>query len=147
MLPANNYFFAEGKIIDRIAERIPDVFVDSAGNIADLLTSRYRYPGVYVIYAGQDISGRYAGNGAASQAHQYWNVAVGVRDAESLSTGRTSRAETGKLLYKMLTALQGYEVAPGIALVRISPRVQPFSDSGLFIAVETFQLTIDIAGG
>lgn len=147
-MPDGNYLFAEPAILARLKEALgPDVWVEGVGSTDDLQYAKHRFPGVYVFFAGDEVAGPQAGGGTAAQAVQHWIVAAAAKSAETLATGAKARELLGKLFYKALVALQGYEVAPGRRLSRTNCALPVMYESGhAFLAAE-FLLTIDIAGG
>jgi hypothetical protein len=147
MLPDGNYLFAEDAIIGRLQEAAPGVHVGAIGSSDELSSAHRRFPGLYVIYAGDVVSAQGAGRGAASQAEQHWIVAAAVKDAGALHTGAGARRECGTLFHTLLKALQGFEPAPGMTLVRTDTNLPVLYESGhIFLAAE-FTLTVDIVGG
>jgi hypothetical protein len=147
-LPDGNYLFAEGPIVARLRAAVgPDVHVECIGTTDDLSAAKHRFPGVYVLFAGDEVSPREAGAGRAAQSVQHWIVSAAVKSTESLGTGAKARAELGRLFYRVLRALQGFDVAQGMPLVRTSCSLPVMYESGhAFLAAE-FLLTIDISGG
>jgi hypothetical protein len=147
MLPDSNYLFAEEAIIARLQAAVPGVHVGAIGSSDELSSAHRRFPGLYVIYAGDVVSAQGAGRGAASQAEQHWIVAAAVKDAGTLHTGEAARKECGVLFCALLHALQGFEAAPGMTLVRTDTALPVLYESGhIFLAAE-FTLTVDIVGG
>jgi hypothetical protein len=146
--PDGNYLFAEPRITARLQERFgPDVPVKGIRSSEDLLSTVYGAPGLFVIYAGDSVEPGHAGRGAASQAVQSWIVSVAVRCAEGVGTGAREREQAGKMFLTALLALQGYEVAPDMPLVRTSCGVPVVYEAGHIYMAAEYTLTVDVAGG
>ncbi|MDR1037303.1 MAG: hypothetical protein LBT40_12275 [Deltaproteobacteria bacterium] len=148
MLPDGNYLFAEKVIVAKLKEAAgEDVHVECIGSTDDLQAAKHRFPGLYVLFAGDEVSPAQAGAGKAVQAVQHWIVSAAVRCSDTLGTGSAARETLGKLFLKVLVSLQGYEVAPGMTLSRTTCALPVMYESGhAFLAAE-FLLTVDIAGG
>ncbi|MDR3152890.1 MAG: DUF1834 family protein [Deltaproteobacteria bacterium] len=148
MFPDGNYLFAEGPILARLRDALgADVWVDCIGTTDALASGTHRFPGAYVLYAGDVVSEKGAGGGAVSQAEQHWVAAVGVKCAETQATGAKAREIAGKLFLKALEALQGLEVAPEMRLARTTCSLPVMYVGGhLFMAAE-FRLTVNVVGG
>jgi hypothetical protein len=148
MLPDGNYLFAEGAIIERLKAKMPpEVYITGARTSDDLLTTAARFPGVYVIYGGDDVAEKTGGNGAAVQATQLWLVSLGVKTTDNLTTGAKARENSGKLFLTILEALQGYEVMLGRPLVRVAAPAPILYVEGHFFQCACFSLLLDIIGG
>jgi hypothetical protein len=149
MLPDGNYLFAEEAIKARLRERIPDeaTAIASISDSDELLASQHKFPGLYVLYAGDTVSERSAGSGKASQAVQHWIVAAAAKSVNRLHSGADSRMEAGKLFYQMLTALQGFEPAPGMPLTRVTCSVPIIYENGCVFKAAEFTLTVNTVGG
>jgi hypothetical protein len=145
-LPDGNYLFAEPLIVARLREKMPDVHVAGIGESDELSLTKHRFPGIYVLFAGDEVTGA-AGRGAASQAVQHWIVTAAAKSTDSLASGTKVREILGRLFCQALEALQGFEVAPGMTLVRTTCSVPVMYESGhAFLAAE-YLLTVDIRGG
>jgi hypothetical protein len=147
MLPDDNYLFAESAIKARLAEKMPDEYVESISDSDDLTSGKHRFPGIYLIYAGDIVSEQTAGRGVASQADQHWIVVATAKDVKTLATGESGRAVAGKLFYKMLESLQGYEIASGMTLKRTTCPLPVNYDNGHIFLAASFLLTVNIVGG
>ncbi|MDR3154169.1 MAG: hypothetical protein LBW85_07875 [Deltaproteobacteria bacterium] len=145
----DNYLFAESAIAGRLAKALePDkVPVECIGSTDDIAASRHRYPCVYVLYAGDEVSETSAGRGEASRADQFWVASVCSANAGTLASGAAAREEAGKIFMKVLKALQGFEIASGRALTRVScPLPVTYENGHMFMAAQ-FKLSIDVQGG
>jgi hypothetical protein len=147
MLPEGNYLFAEKVIVDRLKSKIPDVYISGIGTTDDLKTSKHQFPGIFILYAGDEISDKHVGNGKGSQAFQHWIVSVAAKSTEDLSTGTKVREIAGKIFHDMLVALQGFEVLPGRPLIRTDTPLPIAYINGHIYAAASFLLTIEIVGG
>jgi hypothetical protein len=163
--PDDNYLFAEGVILERLRLEFPDnatpfIRVDTLGDIQEMIRGNYHFPSVNVVYLGdQPLSqtslttdkpswANTLGNGLASQVTQFWGVVVATKDAKDNRTGVASRVEAGKIILRVLKALQGFAVMEGRRLIRAPFQGQTsLTMSGHSFLTVQFNLILDILGG
>lgn len=110
----DDYFAPSQGIIDRLKSEIPEV-CDRVFSMAELENSKESQqitPAIHVIHVGDNICSR-TGNGEVQMFDQEYFVILAIRNASSVLTGEAARGDAGKILVKMLKALQGFSPAPG----------------------------------
>lgn len=147
MLPNDNYLFAENVILERLSTGMgAGVHVASINVSDDMITAKHSFPGVFVLFAGDEVLNTTAGQGKASQSVQHWIVVSAAKSSENMESGKKAREIAGKLVYKVLTLLQGYEVAPAMTLVRTSSALPILYHSGYIFIASEFLLTVNVVG-
>lgn len=109
-LDNNNYFAAEDAIVARLKAQVPSITqVLTPFSIGDMLEASQPSPALHVIYAGDNVVGNEAGQGAMRVIGQRWLVVLAVRTPRAqLQDTSELRRLAGVHIPPILKALQGW---------------------------------------
>ena len=105
-----NYFEAEDAIVQRLRDNVPELKdVLTPFGLAEMMESSQGSPVVHVVYAGDNVAGNDAGQGASRVVVQKWLVILAVRTPKAQLQKTTEiRTLAGTIVPKVLGCLQGW---------------------------------------
>lgn len=146
-----NYFIIGEKITDRLTEAFKDfdnprVKVIPWADSSPEKSAKQFAPALIVAYMGDGVRSDSPGGVVHDKTRQLieqkWLVGGIFKDAASQLQGTASRSTAGPVIPKMLRALMGYEIIPGVTLKRIYPSAPAHFENSYLLLSYAFSATI-----
>lgn len=120
----DDYLAAESAIVAQLKDRVANVHILSAAELAGVPQKGQVTPAVHVIYGGDQVPTASADRGYSGKPQkvlQKWLAVIAVRNAGSQVTGEKQREQAGPIISQVIAALAGFEAGKGFGpMMRIN---------------------------
>jgi hypothetical protein len=123
-----DYLGLEAQLTSYLATWLPEVPVLSLDHLAAIDRANFRGAAVIVMYAGEEVPKKAAGQGHDQWIEQRWLTVVAVQSAAPSGDGRAVRALAGPILDRLGRLLQGHKFTGYRPLRRLSPPQPRYTD-------------------
>lgn len=138
-----NYLEVEGLLKTRLEANVAGATIYTAPDITSIVESNDRLPGVYIVYAGDQVTTAQRYAKVREAIDQRWIIATKVRNVSSSQSGASAREAAGTVLDAIFITMRNY--APSASYEqfrRISDLTPLYDGTGTYVFQSQYLLRI-----